>query len=304
MRVQRLHNDQINTDRWDHLAMQSPHGRLEHLSWYLDTIAPDWEGVVLDDYRAVLPIFPRRKWGIGYHFRPFWGQQFGVISNEILQDAEYEAIYQVASRDALYFEWVGHFGMGDVKWPGVRTDHANYVLHLAPSYQQIYEGYAKNTHRNLRKAENWKMAVSSDVSPEALISQFRANRGKDLSHLSEDDYARLKHLLYVIIHRGRGQSRAIYDETNTLIAGAFFAFHHNRIVFLFSSNTEIGKERRAMFKILDELIIEYSGRDVLLDFEGSMDADVARFYEGFGATNEPYPLWVDNRLPALLRWIK
>lgn len=304
MGIRKLHNDQIDTERWDHVAMQSPDGRLEHLSWYLDTIAPEWEGVILDDYRAIMPVFPRKKWGIGYSYRPFWGQQFGVISAESLDADTYRSMHREAASGIKYSEWVGHHGMMDVDWPGVKQVHNNYMLDLSRPYRELYESYSKNTQRNLRRAEKWRMAVASDASPEALIAQFRANRGAPLSHLTEDDYARLKHLLYVVLHRGRGQMRAIYDETNTLIAAAFFAFHHNRIVFLFSSNTEVGKERRAMFQILDDVIVEYSGRSVWLDFEGSMDPDLARFYEGFGSRNYPYPVWTENRLPRLIKWLK
>jgi hypothetical protein len=42
----------------------------------------------------------------------------------------------------------------------------------------------------------------------------------------------------------------------------------------------------------------------MLDFEGSDIATVARFYAGFGAQQENYPVLQLNRLPWLFRWLK
>ena len=43
-----------------------------------------------------------------------------------------------------------------------------------------------------------------------------------------------------------------------------------------------------MFMIINELIKENAGKDILLDFEGSQIEGIARFYKGFGAINQPY----------------
>ena len=40
--------------------------------------------------------------------------------------------------------------------------------------------------------------------------------------------------------------------------------------------------------LINTYIKQNSKRDVVLDFEGSKDEDVARFYKGFGAGNKEY----------------
>ena len=44
----------------------------------------------------------------------------------------------------------------------------------------------------------------------------------------------------------------------------------------------------ASFAIVNDLIEEKSGTGVILDFEGSMNENIARFFRGFGATEEVY----------------
>ena len=43
-----------------------------------------------------------------------------------------------------------------------------------------------------------------------------------------------------------------------------------------------------MFFLVDELIQQHADSNYQLDFEGSEIEGVARFYNGFGATNNPY----------------
>ncbi len=59
-----------------------------------------------------------------------------------------------------------------------------------------------------------------------------------------------------------------------------------------------------MFFLLDRFIAKYANTDTVLDFSGSNDADLARFYNGFGAEKEVYYRVVKNRLPLFIRWLK
>jgi hypothetical protein len=56
--------------------------------------------------------------------------------------------------------------------------------------------------------------------------------------------------------------------------------------------------------LFDQLIREFAGQDLILDFEGSDLPGVARFYQKFGPQNQPFSFWKSNRLPAVMRWWK
>ena len=71
-----------------------------------------------------------------------------------------------------------------------------------------------------------------------------------------------------------------------------------------AASNEHGKNLGGMYYLLNHFIEKNAGKNLTLDFEGSMIPGVARFYAGFGATPESYFQLKINRLPLPLRWIK
>jgi hypothetical protein len=56
--------------------------------------------------------------------------------------------------------------------------------------------------------------------------------------------------------------------------------------------------------LLDRMIKEFSGQQLVLDFEGSQIAGIAEFYRQFGSTPEPYPFLRFSQLPVPFRYFK
>jgi len=57
-------NAQLDKQRWDRRVLaEQPEGFFFLLSWYLDSVAPGWEGYVLGDYEGIYPIVPQQKFG-------------------------------------------------------------------------------------------------------------------------------------------------------------------------------------------------------------------------------------------------
>jgi hypothetical protein len=59
-----------------------------------------------------------------------------------------------------------------------------------------------------------------------------------------------------------------------------------------------------MSQLIDSFIRDHSGEEVYLDFEGSMDLNLARFYKGFGSKEVVYLQIRKNNLPGIIRWLK
>ncbi len=88
-----------------------------------------------------------------------------------------------------------------------------------------------------------------------------------------------------------------YTEDNSLCAGAFFVRSPRRHVFLFSGANQMAKDTGAMSYLIDAYIEAHCGEPHILDFEGSQNPNLARFYRGFGAKAVRYPYLYINRLP-------
>ena len=70
---------------------------------------------------------------------------------------------------------------------------------------------------------------------------------------------------------------------------------------MFSGSDDTAKETAAMTFLIDSVIKEFSPSQLVLDFEGSNDPDLARFYKGFGAKEIEYNSLEINRFTFPLK---
>jgi hypothetical protein len=75
-----LKHKNIDKKKWDACIEQSASSCIYAYSWYLDAVCKNWTALVLDDYKAVLPLAPRSKYSIHYVYQPFFTRYFGVFS--------------------------------------------------------------------------------------------------------------------------------------------------------------------------------------------------------------------------------
>jgi hypothetical protein len=300
-----VHHNDLDTDQWDDCIRKDSSGLFYGYSWYLDMLVPAWDALVYNDYEAVFPLISASKYGIHYLFRPYGTQQLGVFS-KVEQSSVMIADF-VAAIPKKY-RYIDVYLNVENPVEGINNKllkaNSNYVLNLHRSYKQIYNGYAKQTLRNLKKAKAHKHSIFEYDSPDQLLALFKTNKGQEIDTLSEANYSKILQIMHVMLHKRRGYLWTIYDDRNTIIAGAFFVEMGGRIVLLFSATNQTGKEQHAMTYLLDELFIARAGDNILFDFEGSNIAGLARFYGGFGAQAQTYYNLHINRLPLPVRWLK
>jgi hypothetical protein len=92
----------------------------------------------------------------------------------------------------------------------------------------------------------------------------------------------------MLIHKGMSKIYSVSSSENNLIASALFVRDTHRHIFLFSGLSEEGKQKGAMPFLIDSFIQEHSGNNITLDFEGSNNENLARFYGSFGAEKNAY----------------
>jgi lipid II:glycine glycyltransferase (peptidoglycan interpeptide bridge formation enzyme) len=92
-----------------------------------------------------------------------------------------------------------------------------------------------------------------------------------------------------------------YSETNDLCAGAFFVYSNKKVIFYFSATDETAKANGAMPLLIDHFIRKHANAHITLDFEGSNDPGLARFYKSFGANEVTYPHYKINKLNPLFK---
>ncbi len=295
--IRYLENSEIDTKKWDSCIKKSVNGNPYALSWYLEIVHGEWEALVEDDYDRVMPLTGNKKFGIWYLHQPFFAQQLGVFSTDKLNP---EIIKNFLMAIPPHYRYVDINLNSFNKIEGNEYQiiyNSNYMLDLIHDHEKISDGYSKNTKRNLKKSRLNNLSTMKGVKPEELIRLFRENRGRTLKKWGDVQYRRLGRLMYSSIYKGKGVIYGVYDERNQLCAGAFFVKSNNRLIFLFSGTSEAGRKNAAMTFLIDGVIEEFTPSHLVLDFEGSNNPELARFYKGFGAKETLYPRLRINRLP-------
>ncbi|MBA7539822.1 hypothetical protein ES705_32107 [subsurface metagenome] len=302
--IKYLQHGEINKEKWDDCINLSPGGLVYALSWYLDAVHPGWEALVENDYEAVFPLTSGKKFGISYLYQPFFNQKLGAFSRK---HGEYINI------DPFLEAIPERFRYADIKLN--RTNritgkefevdmNTNIELDLSENPETIRNNYSENAIRNLKKFNGENIVLNEEKDSDLLIRMFMANMGRTLPKIRDIHYSGLKQVMDIAFDKGTGRMLVAKSQKDKFLAGAFFLTYNKRAVFLFSANTEEGRETRAMYGIIDSFIAENAGEKLILDFEGSNEKNLARFYKGFGGKNFDYPGLRINRLPWMIRWLK
>lgn len=280
-----LQRGQIDEEQWDRTIRSSVFETIYAYSWYLDACADQWAALVLSEYDYVMPLAFRSKFGVKYLYQPRFCQQLGIFSAKAV-DARIISLFL----DALS----KHFKLGDYafnegnileKPKGFEvTNNSNYTLSLDSSYEELSQAYSSNCRRNVRKASLSDLDFSEDISIEELVLLKKQH---DHSKQTDAHYQGLIAMFSGMKKAGNVKACGVRLGPD-LHAGAIFALGLKRLHYLLSVSTGTGKEESAMFYVIDRVIQMHSGKDLVLDYEGSNIPSLARFFSGFGAKPQRY----------------
>lgn len=303
----------IDRKKWDECILHSCVNLPFAYSWFLDTVSPGWEGIVLDDYLAVMPLTRNRKFTIHYLFQPYFTQQLGIFSLHPADDAMMQAFLHAIPRRYRFV----HVNLNEsnticlqmhpdnshyAEWTTIRN--TNLKLSLNQSYDDLQKNYSESHRKNIRRSGKSGLRLSDKFTPGELCSMMK--------HMMDEKKVRLGNKVYDTLHALMEQSSqhlrfekvGIRDSNDSkLYAAAFFIFNKKGITY-FSATDPESKNNKAMFFLLDAFIRDHAGNDLTLDFSGSNIYSVAEFFSGFGARPVAYPTLHINRLPFPLKLFK
>ncbi|HSV87264.1 MAG TPA: hypothetical protein VLH61_01325 [Bacteroidales bacterium] len=299
--IRYLAHNEIDFEKWDACIGQAINGLIYAYSWYLNMAAPGWDALVEGDYHAVMPLPNRRKFGISYVYHPCFVQQLGIFGSGNLSANVTKRFIDAIPRHIRNIDYPLNTYNQFESFDGFTVKRGiTHHLDLIEPYEQIAARYSTNTRRNLAKAHRHGIYVAHTGRPEEIVGAFRQNRGRKLESFAAKDYERLKHLIYAGIHRGMVSLISAYNDKNSFCAGIVIFRSNRKAVLLFTGNTPEGLQSGAMFALIDDYIKKESGVDLVFDFEGSSDLQLARFYKGFGSKECVFLQIKFNRLPRLV----
>ena len=293
-----FNNNDIDRNRWDSLVEQSVSPKITSFSWYLDVVCPQWKAIVGDDYSWGFVLPEKRKFGFRYLIQPFIIQQLGLIY--LNKD------FNISSTVDMCLEYVkSHYPFFDfnINVASLSTDRVesrlnnNLLLNLQQSYEAIREGYSANVRRNLKKSAESGIIVKRVDNFDEIIRMFVDDKGDKVGWNSRKSKVLVDVLNAVKAHRDIEVRGAF--SSDELVCGAVFIGFGGRWTFIFSGNSDKGRETSSMFSIIDSFIHDSVNQALTLDFEGSNDQGLYRFYKSFGAYDEKY-LRVTSKIKKII----
>ena len=302
MAIEYIQHKDIDKNKWDECIVQSVNSLLYVRSFYLDNIADNWDALVLDDYKAVMPLIWRKKWGIKYLYQPSFVPQQGIFFREDVDPSIAELFVGKALGVFKYADITLNYLNNNLRFKnGVAVSVcANYILPLHLPYEELYKNYHHHFTKSLRRINkfNFNYLESSDINGViALYSSLYLNRIKSIT---EKDIVGFKNICFKLSAENNLVIREVLLNEK-LLAVVLLLKDQSRLYNMISCITEDGKRLEANYFLYDKLIQEFSSQRLCLDLEGSDINGVAAFYKKFNPVNQTYLHLKQNKLSPIIK---
>ncbi len=302
MPITHLTYQQIDKTKWDDCIENADNGLIYGYSFYLDSMAKNWEGLVLNNYDAVMPLTWNKKYGVHYLYQPPFTACLGAFGKNISAELLNQFLKAIPVK---YKYWDIYFNAGNFfKLPGFNLyERSNYLLNLNDSYEILYAAFRDNIKRNIKKIEQYGLTVKKNIDFKDAINLSKA-QATEFSDLKDADYSNFEKLCRLLYQKQKSTTYGVFTKDGQLVAAAVFFFSHKRAYYILVGNHPNGKTLGASHALINAFIRDHAGENMILDFEGSDISSLAFFYSSFGAGEEKYSAIRLNKLPAPLKWLK
>lgn len=288
-------HSKIDKHAWDARLLRSPNRLWYGLSGTLDAAAPGWHALIDEENEAQLALPWRRKFGIRYAYQPFMVQQLGPFASA---PSAADTARFVAAIPRSFLRVDIYLRPGDLS-RGL-SEQQNITLDLRASSADLQAGYSVNHRRNLRKSAAAENGWTDRVPLDELLDFLAGSEQFERWGIDQRRVATMRRLATHAMSEGTGRTYVV-RVNGKLVAGALFVRWQDRLLFLKGLANAEGRNVHAMHYLVHRVIQEHAGQDLTLDFAGSNDPDLARFYFGFGGQRSVYLRALIDRLPRMLR---
>lgn len=300
-------SDKINKQKWDKCIIGSANGTIYARSFYLDIMSNDWDGLVLNDYEAVMPLTWKKKYGFYYLYQPAFTRHTAIIGNNVT----YEIV------NAFFSAIPGRFKYWDIdlKEASVNPAHIaisnlcftrrnNFFLPLDRVYNEIYNDYKRLAHRMIRKANEYDIIIKRNSDPAEVVNFYKKHYLHLHKSITTDDYAKLVAALTIACKNKNAAMYIATTPTGKIIATYGILNDEQYIYSLIGGSDEAGKQQGAFYLLTDAVIKDHAGTGKTFRFEGSDIKGIALFNSHFNPKPVEYYHLKYNGLPWPLKLLK
>ena len=298
MHITYLPHKDIDKMKWDACIDNASNGLIYAYSFYLDIMSKNWDALVMNNYEMVMPLTWNRKFGVSYLRQPAFTQQLGIFgpdafSNEITEQFIYKAL------DVFPFMEINlNYANAHLKYS---VKKCNLILPLHHPFTVIKESFRSDL---VKKAISAHIVFEPSNNIEEAIKTFRDVYSNKVSHVSEKNYEDLLQVCILLKSNQQLLIRKVSSINGSLLSISIFFKDSKRIYYILSATLPNGRRCDANAFLLHELIREFSGQNLILDFEGSDIPSINFFFRKFNPLEQSYTSIAINKLPPWKKWIK
>ncbi|WP_420460578.1 hypothetical protein [Neolewinella sp.] len=287
----------IDVARWDAAVLRDATPLPYGLHWWLDAATNHrWDGLVLDDYRVVLPLpTMKRFWMLPAAIRPPYTQQLGPYGDVVPGDAA-DLLQAVPRTFQTALTFAPTLNPAEIPPRYHYRRRINYVVDLSPPFSVVRKRFPRTLQAYLRKSINDTL----EVMPTDPFVALCLERLGDRKGIKARHFEYLRQIIDAAVAQELGACYQLREEGELLAAGFFPTLHH-RTINIAPVSTARGLKRRGMSRLLALIMERESGvPGAVFDFEGSELPGVREYFAKFGGQDEGYYL-LENMLFGLMR---
>ena len=285
--IKRLKYSEIDFEKYTNCIENSVQKTFYAKKEILDFLSEKWELLVLNDYRAVMPIPMKKKLGINFVLMPLFCQQLGVFSH--VDDVEINELFLSYFRKnykTVYYSFnhLNHFESN-------LSERKNFVAEQKP-YLQLRKGYFKGRKSTVKTAQylNFFETKLDDESKQFFKLYFK---GLDKSEDCQ------KFLNYITFLNANEKLKIFGCKKEDVVISMVFIIEENKRLHLLSLvNNEKFKNDNGPSFLIDRLLKDTIS-DFDFDFMGSSIRGIQVFFKSFGSDLKAFPV-IENSKKTLI----
>lgn len=292
MLINFIKHKNIDFRKYDECVNSSIYGNAYSLATYLDLVSPNWNLLQAENYKFVMPLPYKSKFGIHYNIQPLFCQQLGIFSKEKITEQIFNKFINAIPQKYNALQ----LNSGNVFTNYNQKLLCNYRLKLNSDFELLQKNFSTNCRRNYKKSLKYSQQIVENINVETFLNFLLEQKPIYYYHhfnLIRDivNSKKLKDSLFI---------SGVKTDTG-IIAAALFLKWHTTFYYLIPVSDDEAKQKQSMTFLLMNIIKKNANTDIILDFEGSSIRNLQRFYLGFGAELQEFPFIEINKFSTIAK---
>jgi hypothetical protein len=276
-------------------------------TWWLNALCKetDWDVAIVKEGKKVTGVWPyqiEKKYGFKIIRNPLLTPYLGpLIFDEFTKNEVLQSLWeQLPKVDTIQWTCLPAFAQVDF-FASKNIDYkqkCTYYIDLTLPEEELWKNIHPKRKNDIRKAEQELAVVKEALNLEAFVEGHQRSF-KTKNKVYPYSISFFEKILSVVQQRTVSMSLVARDEAGRCLGQIWLVFDEQKIYYLLSATPET-THRGAIALLIWNAILEARKMGLTtFDFEGSIDAGIANFFQRFGGNKIDYfdyaqtnsPLW-------------